>query len=169
MVREQMIEYLTDLEKRDLLDARKLLIEYADWLNLDLSFQGFSEEIETLPGRYSPPEGALILARVDGVAAGCVALRKLSSLVCEMKRLFVRPSYRGMGIGKQLVARIIEEAIKRHYQFMRLDTLPLMKDARKIYQDMGFYPISPYYDNPIVGAEFMELNLENWSKKRTRL
>ncbi|MDI3543669.1 MAG: hypothetical protein PWP57_1274 [Candidatus Atribacteria bacterium] len=159
-----MIEYLTDLKERDLLDVRELLIEYAKWLNLDLSFQGFSEEINTLPGRYSPPEGALILARVGEVAAGCVALRRLSPEVCEMKRLFVRSSFQGMGIGKQLVMRIIEEAIKRGYKFMRLDTLSFMKAARKLYTEMGFYPISPYYDNPLEGAEFMELNLENWSK-----
>ena len=160
-----MIEYITDLHERDLLQVRELLIEYADWINLDLSFQGFAEEINTLPGKYSPPEGALILARVDGMAAGCVALRKLSFQVCEMKRLFVRPSFQGMGIGKQLVVRIIEEAIKRGYKFVRLDTLPFMEAARRIYKEMGFYPILPYYDNPLEGVEFMELNLEDWSKK----
>ncbi|MDK2897017.1 MAG: hypothetical protein PWP04_1137 [Candidatus Atribacteria bacterium] len=156
-----MVEYLTDIDEQALLEIKKLLLAYANWLQLDLSFQGFEEEIKTLPGRYSPPTGALILARVKGEAAGCVALRKLSPGVCEMKRLFVRPEWQGMGIGKRLVQKIIQEARKRHYQFMRLDTLPIMGAARAIYQQMGFYPIPPYYDNPIEGAEFMELKLQD--------
>ncbi len=134
-------------------------------VKFDLSFQGFSEEIETLPEIYSPPEGALILARADGEAAGCVALRKPFLSRMRNETAVCPPSYRGMGIGKQLVARIIEEAIKRHYQFMRLDTLPLMKDVERFIRIWDFILPSPYYDNPIVGAEFMELNLRTGQRR----
>ena len=140
-------------------DVRKLLLEYAQSLNTDLSFQDFSKEFETLPGKYSYPEGALILALVDNELAGCIALRKLSEETCEMKRLFVREPFQGFGIGKELVNRIIEEGRKLGYSYMRLDTLPTMVKAQVMYVSLGFYDIDPYVYNPIEGTRYMELKL----------
>lgn len=140
--------------------ARQLFLEYAQSLDIDLSFQGFEAELESLPGKYSPPEGALILAAVQGESAGCVALRKLSSDVCEMKRLYVRDAFRGYGIGSKLMSLVIEQAKHLNYRFMRLDTLATMRSAQALYVSAGFYDIDPYVYNPIEGARFMELNLK---------
>ena len=114
----------------------------------------------TLPGKYIPPTGALILALVDGEAAGCVALRKVDDNICEMKRLFVRNDFRGLGIGNELISMIIKEARKLNYSYMRLDTLPMMKKAQELYKSYGFYDIEPYVYNPIVGTKYLELNLK---------
>ncbi|OQB23888.1 MAG: putative N-acetyltransferase YsnE [Firmicutes bacterium ADurb.Bin182] len=145
---------------RDLVDEAKLLfVEYARSLDTDLCFQDFQTELETLPGKYAPPGGALILAYIGSCAAGCAALRKLSDEVCEMKRLFVRDAYKGLGIGRGLAEKIIEEAAKLHYRFIRLDTLPSMKKAQELYRSLGFYDIGPYVYNPVEGARYMELKL----------
>ena len=141
-------------------DVKQLFLEYAQSINIDLSFQNFEEEYEALPGKYGPPHGALILALVDGKAAGCVALHKLSENICEMKRLYVRAQYRGLGIGKKLVNIIIEYASKMNYQYIRLDTLPTMKKAQALYSSLGFYDIDPYVYNPIEGTRYMELQIE---------
>ncbi|MGI6331280.1 MAG: GNAT family N-acetyltransferase [Zhaonellaceae bacterium] len=141
-------------------DVKQLFLEYAQSINIDLSFQNFEEEYEALPGKYGPPHGALILALVDGKAAGCVALHKLSENICEMKRLYVRAQYRGLGIGKKLVNIIIEYASKMNYQYIRLDTLPTMKSAQALYSSLGFYDIEPYVYNPIEGTRYMELKIE---------
>lgn len=140
-------------------EVKDLFLEYAQSLNVDLCFQNFEEELNTLPGKYGPPDGVLILALIDDKAAGCVALRKISEDICEMKRLYVRDSYRGFGIGRKLVNTIIENAIKLNYKYMRLDTLPTMKEAQSLYTSMGFYDIEPYVYNPIEGARYMELRL----------
>ena len=140
-------------------EVRQLFLEYAQSLNVDLSFQDFSKEFELLPGKYTHPHGALILAIVEGKAAGCIALRRLSEEVCEMKRLFVRESYQGLGIGRELVNRIIKDGKKLGYRFMRLDTLPEMKKAQEMYAAFGFYDISAYVYNPIEGTRYMELKL----------
>jgi len=144
---------------QDLTSARQLLIEYADSLDFDLDFQGFDEELANLPGDYVPPKGCLLLAEHKGQLAGCVALRQLEESICEMKRLYVRPEFRGLGIGKALAQFVIEQARTIGYTYMRLDTAPSMQAARALYLSLGFRQISPYRYNPIEGAVFMELEL----------
>lgn len=144
---------------QDLTSARQLLIEYADSLDFDLDFQGFDEELANLPGEYAPPKGYLLLAEYKGQPAGCVALRELEESICEMKRLYVRPEFRGLGIGKALAEAVIAQARNIGYTRMRLDTAPSMQAARALYRSLGFRQISPYRYNPIEGAVFMELEL----------
>ena len=142
-------------------NARQLFREYSAWLEIDLCFQNFEKELAGLPGDYAPPSGRLILAFHNGHLAGCVALRKIGEGVCEMKRLFVRPEFRGKGIGRILIEAIIREANEIGYERMRLDTLPpKMNDAIALYRSFGFKEIAPYYNNPVPGAKFMELELD---------
>ena len=142
-----------------LLIARRLLLEFAESLDFDLSFQGFDAELATLPGCYSLPHGRLMLARMRGQPAGCVALRPLGGGDCEMKRLWVRPEFRGEGIGRYLIEAVINEARRAGYSAMRLDTVPSMVTAIALYRAFGFSEIQPYALNPIAGAMFMELKL----------
>ena len=140
--------------------ARALFREYESWLNLDLCFQNFEKELAELPGGYAPPHGRLLLAFHKDELAGCVALRKFSDDICEMKRLFLRPQFQGRGLGRALAERIIEEARTLGYQKMRLDTLSAqMASAIALYRSLAFREIEPYYNNPVPGALFMELTL----------
>jgi putative acetyltransferase len=143
----------------DLRAVRSLFEEYADWIGVDLSFQDFAPELAGLPGEYVPPCGALMLARCDGEIAGCVALRPLERDRCEMKRLFVRDRFRRSGAGKQLALAIIERARQAGYASMRLDTLPTMKSAIRLYRSLGFREIPPYRYNPVEGTLYFELQL----------
>jgi ribosomal protein S18 acetylase RimI-like enzyme len=145
--------------EKDLTEIGELFLEYAKSLGFDLSFQNFEEELVDLPGDYSPPEGCLLAAVEGGQFAGCVALRQFEEGICEMKRLYVRPAYRGRGIGRSLAVSVIEEARKIGYLKMRLDTVPAMKQAIPLYFSLGFKQISPYRENPIDGALFLELVL----------
>ena len=142
-------------------EARALFREYEAWLDMDLCFQGFEEELATLPGKYAMPNGRLLLAHSDEMLAGCIALRPLDDQgVCEMKRLFVRDRFRGQQIGLTLVERLIADAKEIGYSRMRLDTLsPKMGKAVKLYESHGFIPIEPYYHNPYEGVVFMEAEL----------
>ena len=141
----------------DLETVRTLFREYQRFLDVDLCFQGFEEELATLPGGYAPPQGRLLLARVNEQAAGCVALRPLPAVaVCEMKRLFVRPAYRGQGLGRLLVTRIIAEATALNYAVMRLDTLDTLDSAMRLYRELGFQRGVPYYTNPLPGVVYWE-------------
>jgi ribosomal protein S18 acetylase RimI-like enzyme len=140
--------------------ARELFLEYAQSLGFSLCFQNFDQELAGLPGDYAPPEGRLLLAEYEGYVAGCVALHRLEDGICEMKRLYLRPQFRGRGIGRALADRIISEARQIGYQRMRLDTVePVMKDAVEMYRRLGFREIAPYRTNPIAGALYMELQL----------
>jgi ribosomal protein S18 acetylase RimI-like enzyme len=143
----------------DIQNARWLFEEYVASLGFDLSFQNFDEELANLPGDYAPPDGCLLLAMIDENAGGCVALRKSTESLCEMKRLYIKPAYRSLRLGRTLAEAIIEEARKRNYTAMRLDTLPSMKQAQALYRSLGFKEISPYRYNPVEGTVFMELNL----------
>lgn len=144
----------------EIAQARELFLEYAQSLGFSLCFQGFDKELAELPGDYAPPEGRMFLAEYDAQLAGCVALHKLELGICEMKRLYLRPQFRGKGIGGALAERIIAEARQIGYQRMRLDTVePLMKDAVAMYRKLGFEEIAPYRPNPIAGAMYMELEL----------
>ena len=140
--------------------ARQLFLEYGGSLGFSLCFQSFDEELKNLPGAYGPPSGRLLLARYIDHAAGCVALRKLEAGICEMKRLYLRPQFRGKGVGLALVTAVIAEARQIGYARMRLDTVePVMKDAVVMYRRFGFREIAPYCTNPIEGALYMELGL----------
>jgi putative acetyltransferase len=139
--------------------ARELFVEYAESLGVDLCFQGFSKELATLPGDYARPAGRLLLALDEEQAVGCGALRPFSDRVCEMKRLYVRPAFRGRGVGGELVGILIASACEIGYERMRLDTLPSMTKAIAIYRALGFQEITPYRINPVPGALFLELNL----------
>jgi putative acetyltransferase len=127
---------------------------------MNLCFQNFEQELAGLPGDYAPPDGRLLLAECEGKLAGCVALHKWENGICEMKRLYLRPSFRGKGLGRVLAGTIIAAARNIGYQRMRLDTIePLMKDAVEMYRKLGFREIAPYRPNPIDGAMYMELQL----------
>jgi ribosomal protein S18 acetylase RimI-like enzyme len=138
---------------------RQLFREYQESLNVDLCFQGFEEELAGLPGRYAPPKGALFVA-VDGEkTAGCVALREIAPGVCEMKRLYVRPSTRGRGLGRRLAEAAIAEGRRLGYRLMRLDTLEQLREAIGLYESLGFRRIPSYYANPLPGVIYWELRL----------
>ena len=134
---------------------RALFCEYAGSLGVDLSFQRFDEELVALPAGYD----AVLVAHVDGEAAGCVGVRPLDSTTCEMKRLYVRPVARGTGLGRALALRAIDHARALGYERMLLDTLPTMAAARSLYRELGFVEVEPYRHNPIAGTAFMELPL----------
>jgi putative acetyltransferase len=140
--------------------ARTLFKEYETGVGISLCFQNFEHELKTLPGDYAPPDGRLLLAEDDDdQIAGCIAMRKLSPHICEMKRLFVRPAYRNTGLGRVLVNTLIDEARNLGYTHIRLDTLPgRMDKAIALYQSIGFVEIEPYYAS-VEGAKFMELDL----------
>jgi GNAT superfamily N-acetyltransferase len=140
--------------------ARELFLEYAKSLGFSLCFQNFDQELAGLPGDYSPPDGRLLLAEHESKLAGCVALHKINAHVCEMKRLYLCPQFRGKGLGRALAERIIAEARQIGYQSMRLDTVePVMKDAVVMYRRLGFREIPAYRANPMPGTLYMELQL----------
>jgi GNAT superfamily N-acetyltransferase len=139
--------------------TRALFAEYAAALEIDLGYQGFADELAGLPGLYAPPRGRLLVAWVGNEAAGCVALRPLAADVCEMKRLYVRPAFRGSGLGKQLAEAIIAEARLIGYAVMRLDTVPKLAAATRLYESLGFVRRDAYYETPVAGTIFMERGL----------
>ena len=144
---------------QDTATVRALFSEYAAGLDIDLSFQGFAAELAALPGAYAQPRGAILIAEDEGTPLGCVAVRPLEGRACEMKRLYVRPTSRGRGVGDLLVGRICALARERGYAVMRLDTLSSMTAALQLYVRAGFRPIPPYLYNPIPDARYLELDL----------
>ena len=154
-----MLQIIEVKAEKPLQEIRKLFEEYGSSLDISLDFQGFHNELTNLPGDYAPPDGCLFIAYWEERVAGCVALRKHGSSICEMKRLYTKPQYRGLGIGRALCKAVIARARETGYDRMRLDTLPSMETARALYTSLGFKEIEPYRYNPIEGAQFMELNL----------
>ena len=145
----------------DIEAVKQLFVEYADSLGFNLGFQNFQEELANLPGDYTKPTGCLLVAKYKNQTVGCIGLRKLSDEICEMKRLYVRPEFRGFKIGRKLVEAIITEAKRIGYTCMRGDTVPSMTVARVLYASFGFKEISPYRYNPIESAIFIELKLND--------
>ena len=139
----------------DIAIVRDLFREYANGLGVDLGFQGFEQEVAGLPGDYDP----ILVAHWNSEVAGCVALHPLDATICEVKRLYVRPAYRGHSIGRSLAERIMAVAREKGFKRMRLDTLPMMTEAQKLYQSLGFIEIPPYRFNPVEGSKFMEVQL----------
>jgi len=152
-------EHVAELDQ-----VRQFFRNYAGWLGVDLSYQNFEEEMANLPGRYASPEGRLFYATVDGQAAGCVGIRPYSDGVCELKRLYVEPAFRGLGVGRELALAAIRAARQIGYRKVLLDTLPAMRIAVKLYRDLGFTAAPAYYQTPVEGTQFLALDLENWSE-----
>lgn len=150
---------LTATDAGRLAQAKFLLMEYVETLGIDLSFQNFQAEVDTFPAGYLAPEGALILALREDEAVGCIGVRQLDADVCEMKRLYVRDTARGYGLGRALCLAALNAGSDLGYARMRLDTLPSMAPARNLYRQLGFKEIAPYYHNPISGTSFMERSL----------
>ena len=140
-------------------EVEPLFREYAGSLSFDLGFQGFEAEVAGLPGPYSRPTGALLIARADGIPAGCVAIRAIDEKTGELKRLFVGTAHRGSGIGRQLATAAIEVARELGYERLRLDTTPEMTAAHELYRALGFREIEPYRHNPVPGTRYLELDL----------
>jgi ribosomal protein S18 acetylase RimI-like enzyme len=140
-----------------------LFREYVSSLAEDISFQNVDEELGTLPGKYARPGGVVLIARDGAEPAGAVAYRMVEPGVCEMKRLYVRPAFRGTGLGRELANELIEDARAQGYRTMLLDTLASMASARALYRDLGFVPVAPYYDNPLLGVMYMALELSSSS------
>lgn len=157
------VQILHASDADDLRAVRSLFEDYQADLGIDLCFQGFAAELDQLPGEYAPPAGALLLALVDGAPAGCCAMRPLHNTdhlnACEMKRLFVRRSFRGFGLGRQLVEQTMAAAHLAGYTTMLLDTLSDMEAARALYQEAGFVEVAPYYHNPLPGAHYLKVSL----------
>jgi putative acetyltransferase len=158
------IELLTVESSDHAHHARELIREYADSLGVDLCFQNVEAELAGLPGEYAAPTGALLVALVDGRAAGCGAFRALPDVdypnACEMKRLFVRPAFRGLGLGRVLAQTLMERAVQAGYSTLLLDTLDDMEAARGLYAELGFEEIAPYYFNPLAGAHYLKVDLD---------
>ncbi|MFN6962222.1 MAG: GNAT family N-acetyltransferase [Pyrinomonadaceae bacterium] len=156
-----MTTIIQAVSEAEVAEARDLFREYESWLGLSLCFQNFDDEVSGLPGKYSPPDGRLLLAYTgEGELAGCVAMRKLEDGICEMKRLFVRDAYRGRRVGVALLEKVIDEARLVGYNKLRLDTYPpRMQKAAALYERYGFREIAPYYHNPYGDTLFMELAL----------
>ena len=158
------VQLLQPTSASDWAETRAIFEEYAASLNVDLCFQGFADELAQLPGDYAEPRGALLLAWVVGVVAGCCALRPLDSSdytnAAEMKRLYVRKAFRGLGLGRQLSEAILDSAHKAGYSCVLLDTLDDMESARALYEDLGFEEIPPYYHNPHAGAHYLKVDID---------
>jgi len=155
-----MLEIIRAESKREITIVEELFEEYAASLDFNLCFQNFDRELAELPGEYASPSGVMLLAKVDGTVAGCVALRSIGEEICEMKRLYVKPQYRGSGIGRKLAEAVIRHAVEIGYKTMRLDTIPSMIEATSLYRSLGFQSIEPYRPNPIEGAIYLELKLK---------
>lgn len=157
------MDLLNPTQPEEMHEVRQIFREYADSLSIDLEFQGFESEIADLPGEYANPRGQILLARVDGVIAGCCGLRPLDDCdypnAAEMKRLFVRKAFRGFGLGRQLAESMLDVARQIGYNHVLLDTLDDMESARALYQDLGFEPIEPYYHNPLQGAHYLKADV----------
>jgi GNAT superfamily N-acetyltransferase len=155
----------------DLASTVRLFGAYASSLDIDLSYQDFEVEMEAMPGKYAPPAGELLLARQsNGTPVGCVGLRPIEPHgCCEMKRLYVSPKARGFGLGERLVDVVVKEAERIGYREMRLDTLPSMTGAIALYRKLGFEPMEPYYDTPVIGTIFMRRSLTERSRQQSAL
>lgn len=153
------IEIVETREGAPLEQARALIVEYAESRGFPLSWQGFDEEVASLPGRYAPPDGRLLLGLVNGRPGGCVGLRRIDGESCEMKRLYVQPAARGQGLGRLLAERVIEEARGIGYRAMLLDTLDRMEEAGGLYRALGFHTTEPYRYNPLPDVVYLRLAL----------
>jgi ribosomal protein S18 acetylase RimI-like enzyme len=147
---------INKLAKDDIEKTKVLIKEYLKWIDINLSFQNINEELASFPEIYKEPEGAFLVAKDGKYIIGCVGLKKLENGICEMKRLYVKDKYKGLGIGKTLIEALLKEAKKKGYKKMRLDTLKKMDIAQKLYKEYGFYEINQYVENPIEGAVFLE-------------
>ena len=157
---ERAVEIRAAAGPEDMATLRALFLEYQDWLRVDLCVQDFETELATLPGAYAPPAGGLWLAYVDGELAGCVGFRPhQGEAACEMKRLWLRPAYRGLGLGRRLAVTCIAAARAAGHRSICLDTLSFMDEARALYASLGFHEIPAYYDNPLDGVRYLELDL----------
>ena len=159
-----LIDTITSADSHRLDDVREIFHEYAASLGVDLAFQDFERELQELPGEYSPPRGALLIATLEEVVAGCCALRPLDAVdypnAAEMKRLYVRKAFRGFGLGRQLAERCLDAAREAGYTCVLLDTLSDMEAARALYDELGFEEIPPYYHNPHAGAHYLKVELD---------
>jgi ribosomal protein S18 acetylase RimI-like enzyme len=149
-------------------ETQRLFRECADFLNVDLCFQDFENEVAQLPGAYSPPDGALLLAVDEATTLGCVALKRIGDGICEMKRLYVRPQGRRRGVGRALATEVIAEAVRLRYIIMRLDTFDWLVEAVRLYESLGFKRIPAYYENPLPRVVYWELDLKEWSKAKNQ-